>query len=452
MKKGICLLLVLLLLLLPLTACKASNTNYSSFYQSSYEEIVLPVDSAPSRAAADSQKTPAPTTEKSKKAATTKRVTAATTSKKEAGFTPDIEEYEVDCRSVASSDWEKIQISDYDKALTFRLEIPYDWTITRANADTLNIVCDGRVIGTIEREDLPASARDFRFGNVAKVFTQVTYEVSVESDGAYRCFTLLFRQNGVTYTVNVTLDYTALDENACRDFTRKFVIVPQEQVYIHPSEGNTSRKILVVGNSFVATSRIGEFLNDMLQTDGSRYYVDPISIGMANVTTFESDAFICNSIRSGTYSYVFLCGLYSDEAVRSVSTIQECCEASDTVLVLFPAHNESASAINKAKDAYSELLFLDWKGEINALIASGVLYDDFCINDYHKHSTPLAGYVGAHMIYRKLFKKTPPTLSNFAPLSERDVYSKLANYIDNDGVIAGYNDTVEEDVVKFAFG
>ena len=30
-----------------------------------------------------------------------------------------------------------------------------------------------------------------------------------------------------------------------------------------------------------------------------------------------------------------------------------------------------------------------------------------CINDSHKHSTPLAGYVGAHMIYRAIYDEMP---------------------------------------------
>ena len=32
---------------------------------------------------------------------------------------------------------------------------------------------------------------------------------------------------------------------------------------------------------------------------------------------------------------------------------------------------------------------------------------DLCINDMHLHSTPLAGYVGAHMIYRAMYGELP---------------------------------------------
>lgn len=256
----------------------------------------------------------------------------------------------------------------------------------------------------------------------------------------------------VKYTVYVTVDYNELDEKSCREFIRKLTLVPQKKVFIHPSEGNGSNKILILGNSFVATSEVGEFLNDMLRTSGLRYYADPIAIGMANVTTFENYPDICDSMANGEYCYVFLCGLYSDEAVRAVQTMKNYCELSDTKLILFPAHNESANSIRKATDAYADLIMLNWKGEIDALLERGAEYSDYCVDDYHKHSKPLAGYVGAHMIYRSLFTNQPPPLTAAAPLTERYVNSKLEDYIESGGVIPGYNDQVEEEIKEVFFG
>ena len=68
---------------------------------------------------------------------------------------------------------------------------------------------------------------------------------------------------------------------------------------------------------------------------------------------------------------------------------------------------------------------LSWKEEIDALISGGVRYDDMCMNDMHQHSTPLAGYVGAHLIYRNLFDKIPLELGDGAPLYENRSRRKI---------------------------
>ena len=41
------------------------------------------------------------------------------------------------------------------------------------------------------------------------------------------------------------------------------------------------------------------------------------------------------------------------------------------------------------------------------LIENGIDWLEFCIPDEHSHSTELAGYVGAHMIFRALFGECP---------------------------------------------
>ena len=57
-----------------------------------------------------------------------------------------------------------------------------------------------------------------------------------------------------------------------------------------------------------------------------------------------------------------------------------------------------------------------------------ISYDSFCINDEHKHSTSLAGYVGASMIYRSLFNEFPQELK-YAPLTMDEVSSQLGDYV-----------------------
>ena len=108
-----------------------------------------------------------------------------------------------------------------------------------------------------------------------------------------------------------------------------------------------------------------------------------------------------------------MCGFYYAEDVTSFAEILRVCKAGDAVPVIFPAHNENLLHIDATAKEYPEVTLLHWKNEINLLIDRGVSRDDFCIDDGHNHSTPLAGYVGAHMIYRTLYKGTlPPSVSS----------------------------------------
>jgi hypothetical protein len=102
------------------------------------------------------------------------------------------------------------------------------------------------------------------------------------------------------------------------------------------------------------------------------------------------------------------------------------CKSSDTNLAIFPAHNESSSLIGTAGMLHPTALFLDWKGEIDSFISSGIDQSHFCIADSHKHSTPLAGYVGAHMIYRAIFDKVP-TETSYSAVSQSEL-ALLGNY------------------------
>ena len=60
-----------------------------------------------------------------------------------------------------------------------------------------------------------------------------------------------------------------------------------------------------------------------------------------------------------------------------------------------------------ARNKCPNLKFLDWRGELNMLIDSGVDKWDLCWNDQHLHSTEYAGLIGAHMIYRAIYGEIP---------------------------------------------
>ena len=294
----------------------------------------------------------------------------------------------------------------------------------------------------ITTSDIPQPKDSYEMSSKFRVnidaIMQINRYTENGKDVFYHCYEFLCAQNEYTFTVNIRINYTELDANAASYILSTSTPLLRENPFVHPSNTNGSKTILILGNSFISTSQIGSFLNDMLVSSKSEYDVNAVSIGMASVKTFAEDAEICNLIAQGNYCYVFICGFYSESAVSQLNTIKDVCTVSGTPLVIFPAHNETQTTIDSAVVTHNELCFLDWKGEIDSLIESGISYDDFCVNDYHKHSKPLAGYVGAHMIYRSLFGN-PPKLTANAPLPNEYVNSKLGEYIANGWKTTGVN-------------
>ena len=204
-------------------------------------------------------------------------------------------------------------------------------------------------------------------------------------------------------------------------------VIEQPNVSLEAFEkANGSKKILIIGNSVIGTSQVGAFLSNMLT--GSGYSVEAISRGHATVKTYAEDSALMSRIKNGEFAYVFQCGFYATENAAALETVKNSCAASDTNLVIFPAHNESEGTINAAKLQYTDAYFIDWRSEITTLINGGVDRWDMCKDDQYKHSTPLAGYVGAHMIYSNLFKKVPPAITGGAPLTMDEIKAKLGDY------------------------
>jgi hypothetical protein len=114
-----------------------------------------------------------------------------------------------------------------------------------------------------------------------------------------------------------------------------------------------------------------------------------------------------DDIRSGMYGAVFICGFYSKDQVQSLAVLKNACDDSGTALFMFPAHNEPSDSIAHARKKVRGVYLLNWKEEVQAFIDNGGNKWDFCIDDQHLHSTPLAGYIGAHMIYRAIHGEIP---------------------------------------------
>jgi hypothetical protein len=171
----------------------------------------------------------------------------------------------------------------------------------------------------------------------------------------------------------------------------------------------------------------------MISVNNKGLSVSPISRGYATVQTYVEDAGIMDSIRNGTYKGVFICGFYSNPEVDYLKALREACNASETTLVVFPAHNEERNVIKKAQQVCPELYTLDWKAEVDSLIESGIERSHFCINDEHQHSTELAGIVGAHMIYRAIYGESP-SLDGVYAVTAYNAHELLGSYL-TDGKI-----------------
>lgn len=167
-----------------------------------------------------------------------------------------------------------------------------------------------------------------------------------------------------------------------------------------------SPRILIVGNSFVSSSNIGNILQEMLDVNGKNAYVKSISIGMGNIGKYSNDDTVLQEIRIGNYDLVVMSGFYSSDDSASLKIIKDACDEASSILVTFPAHNEEVSSA-RASSKKCDVKCLEWLTEIDNFISGGVDKWSLCYNDAYYHSTPLAGYIGAHMIYRAIYSQVP---------------------------------------------
>ena len=152
------------------------------------------------------------------------------------------------------------------------------------------------------------------------------------------------------------------------------------------------------------------------------------SRGYAHVDTYAYDEEVMSSIRNGDYAVVFICGFYDNSQAEHLAVMKEACDASGTALVIFPAHNEQTNSIKYAYEQVEGVYLLNWKDEVQSFIDNGGDKWDFCINDQHLHSTPMAGYIGAQMIYRAIFGEIP-NCSLSATISQSEVNRTLGEYV-----------------------
>lgn len=339
---------------------------------------------------------------------------------------------DADCRNIKASDTVNIGIKYEGTEAYFKLNIPNDWIFEEYDKGFI-INRNGKKIGTIGSESpsgLKSSkiVRTYDSGNLKVTYRLNTVETEL-GDRQRRVFIYSYnRLNDYNY-IYLDFEYAEIDDSFLYNLLNLAKAISTGDGNIDNVKiNNNGNKILLLGNSFINSSSIGNFLSEMLTNGKKPYSVEPISVGYANVSTFKDDYYI-QMIKSGEYAAVYLCGFYSGTAAEDMKVIVDACDFSKTALVIFPAHNESESAISTAVNKWSDIPCVAWKSEIDDLINNkNISYDSFCINDEHKHSTSLAGYVGASMIYRSLFNEFPQELK-YAPLTMDEVSSQLGDYV-----------------------
>ena len=189
-----------------------------------------------------------------------------------------------------------------------------------------------------------------------------------------------------------------------------------------------NKPIIVLGNSFIASSCIDYIYNEIAAKSGKLPMMDAQARGYASISTYANDSALLARIAKGEWSAVFLCGFYGRDET-SVGIIKNACNKSNTQLIIFPAHNESDAMLNTSISPHPELLKINWKREIDLLIGEGRSKWDFCINDAHLHSTELAGYVGAMMIWRAIWGEMPNVTLTSGLIDQEWADSILGEYL-----------------------
>ena len=337
---------------------------------------------------------------------------------------------DITCVEIYSYNTVSFSVSDENTVL--RIMLPEEWNLKK-NGSSYNIIKNSKKIGTISSTTIKTDKKTVNVFNHTVVHDEleITHDINRVTSAKKPTFTrtITYKYNdikGKKRSIILNIPYQEINIDAADR------MVNQATLYVNTIGQNLGilkindnrNKVLVLGNSFIATSQIGSILQEMC---GDSIVVDADSRGYARVTTYATDENMMSTIREGNYSAVFMCGFYDDGSVPSFQTIIDACKFSNTKLAMFPAHNENDTIISLARAQYPSTIMVDWKSEINALINNGISYNDFCIDDSHKHSTALAGYVGAHMIYRAVFGKIP-TKTDFTAVSQNSVLS-LGDYV-----------------------
>lgn len=345
------------------------------------------------------------------------------------------------------TDFQQVAFSIKDSSTSILLSLPRDWKFEKNNVGyniLKNSVSIGHVTTSIQdssNEKVNAFTSQLNTNNI-NVTHNIDQIVSEQSPSYTRTFCYNYTdENGRNKNIVITISYQESDSSATyKMITEANLVKTATSTNLGVLQINDNRKrILILGNSFIHTSQIGQILDTMCGNEAS---VEAHSRGNSHVETYTSDTGLMQKIRGGNYSVVFICGLYNQVSFDALQQMINACKESNTKLAVFPAHNENQQNIERVMSMYPDTVFINWKAEINSLISTGIDVSNFCIPDAHNHSTPLAGYVGAHMIYRAVFNKIPQT-TQFAEVSQAQI-NLLGNYATTGTVVLLDNNSIYE--------
>lgn len=344
----------------------------------------------------------------------------------------------IECRQI--SRMSETFFAQGDSSLLLSFLVPTEWELKK-NDDGYQILRDNAVIGRIYSGVAPAEYENICLNHKTENTNNITVDTCVlktedSSSGYMRCFCYSYKDESKESRMVLEVDYAELSVFSvnkmvfsceCRKSTSDTV---KGALQAYRSNGRDA--VLILGNSFINSSQIGSILRSMIAAGGKTTSVEAVSRGYATVQSYVESGDYLTRIKNREYGVVFMCGFYSSGAEDSLESIVNVCKSSGTMLVIFPAHNESSSVITSACSKWkNDAYFLDWKGEISDLIKYTDATDtDMCIQDQHKHSTTLAGFVGAHMIYRAIYGEIPPSVANQS-ITTQEAREKLGSYVDS---------------------
>lgn len=333
------------------------------------------------------------------------------------------------------SKFRTVNLGYTEDATALSVSIPSNWTLRKITNSEYEISRGGAIIGKVYvgTEQISDGEKTLVFEETTKkaiTITSAIYSHPLDNESSYgRKITYSYTNSGEEKSFIFDFDYTETDDSSLEKMINRAQItetkILPEMGHIPFSEGNGKKSILILGNSFVNYSKIGDTLNDLC---GNQCRIEAISRGYASIDEYSTDNIMLSRIKRGEFGILFLCGLYSYSDIESLPAFIDACEASNTILVLFPAHNESAEKINAFHNKYPDIHLLNWREELETLALWKVNYEDLCYLDEHKHSTPLAGYIGAQMIYRAIFGEIP-TKSVSTAISQAYVKNMLGDYV-----------------------
>ena len=351
----------------------------------------------------------------------------------------------------SSADYESIerfQASGYRKqyfakendTCVLSLDMPLEWTLRRVDG-RLDILRNDSVIGSICSDKAQDTEEWTKVSTDKSDVADISFEKYIErqgkgDDSEYRYrFVYKYKDTSTPRTVTLCVALAEVDKmtESKIELTALVENKKQSDTLGVLSDIKDASSILILGNSFIGTSDIEAILYEMIYRNDKSCHVLGLSRGYATVETYINDTALMREVRSGLYDAVFICGFYNSSEIDNLRILKNECDASQTKLVIFPAHNENSSVISQACRQFPELTCLNWKNEIDSLIRNGVSRSEFCINDQHQHSTPLAGYVGAHMIYRALYGTVPA--NPYINAIEHRLVDKLGDYVTKGDVV-----------------